>query len=102
MDNLKAILIRELKGYAKKGFNAVSYLTTSADEQHFVVMSIGKVHKKRIMNIGLVVELVGNKIIIDEDINTKPLVDALVQAGIPREQIILAYAGEPVPEPEPA
>ncbi len=26
------------------------------------------------------------------------IVDALVQAGVPREQIILAYAGEQVPE----
>jgi hypothetical protein len=29
----------------------------------------------------------------------KKLVDALVQAGIPRQQIILAYAGESIPEP---
>jgi hypothetical protein len=28
----------------------------------------------------------------------KPLVDALVDAGVPRAQIILAYAGEAVPE----
>ncbi|MBX3063608.1 MAG: hypothetical protein U0528_14555 [Anaerolineae bacterium] len=27
-----------------------------------------------------------------------PLIDALVQAGIPRDKIILAFAGEPVPE----
>ena len=37
-------------------------------------------------------------IIIDRDINNKPLIDALVQAGVPRTQIILAYMGEPVPE----
>lgn len=30
--------------------------------------------------------------------NNKPLVDALMQAGIPRAQIILGYAGEAVPE----
>jgi hypothetical protein len=30
--------------------------------------------------------------------NNKPLIDALVQAGIPRAQIILAYAGENAPE----
>lgn len=32
------------------------------------------------------------------DMNNQPPVDALVQAGLPRERIILAYAGEPVPE----
>lgn len=30
--------------------------------------------------------------------HNKPLVEALVQAGIPREKIVLAYAGEPVPQ----
>jgi hypothetical protein len=44
---------------------------------------------------------VNDQIIIERDINNKPLVDALVQNGIPREQIILAYAGEPVEEPMP-
>ncbi|MHB8626045.1 MAG: element excision factor XisI family protein [Aggregatilineales bacterium] len=99
MDNLKAVLIREVSAYAKKGYNCHSYLTTNADQSHLVVFAIGMVHSKRIVNTSLIVELIGDTIIIDEDINTKPLVDALVQAGVPREQIILAYEGEPVPEP---
>ena len=40
-------------------------------------------------------------IVIERDVNDKPLVDALLQAGIPRKQIVLAYAGEPVNEPVP-
>jgi hypothetical protein len=50
------------------------------------------------VNTGLIVHCIDNLIIVDRDINNKPLVDALVQAGVPRSQIILAYAGEPVPE----
>jgi len=46
----------------------------------------------------MIVEIVSNKIVIDRDIYDKQLVGALLQAGVPREQIILAYAGEPVPE----
>ncbi len=34
------------------------------------------------------------------DTLTRILVDALIQRGIPREQIILAYADEPIPDPE--
>jgi hypothetical protein len=41
-----------------------------------------------------VVRIIDNHIIIDHDANNKSLVDALEQAGIPREQIVLAYAGE--------
>jgi hypothetical protein len=44
--------------------------------------------------------VMGDKVIIDEDRSfDKPLVDALIHnGGIPREQIILAYAGEKLPE----
>ncbi|MEP7284354.1 MAG: element excision factor XisI family protein [Chloroflexota bacterium] len=98
MDRLREMLIAVLEAYTGTAYNGYSYLTSSADQHHFVVTSIGTVQGKRIVNIGLVVQLSDDTIIIDHDINNKPLVDALVQAGIPRTQIILAYAGEPVPE----
>lgn len=98
MDKLTETLIEVLTGYTGKAFNGYSYLTSSADQRHFVVTSVGTVSGQRIVNTGLVVQLANNTIIIDRDINDKPLVDALLQAGIPRSQIILAYAGEPVPE----
>ncbi len=98
MDRLRETLIAVLEGYTGKAFNGYSYLTSSADQRHFVVTSVGTIQGKRIVNTGLVVQLSNNTIIIDRDINNKPLLDALVQAGVPRAQIILAYAGEPVPE----
>jgi hypothetical protein len=43
--------------------------------------------------------VVGDKIFIDEDTTDKPLYEALMaNAGIPREQIVLAYAGETPPQ----
>jgi hypothetical protein len=98
MDTLKETLIHVLEGYTGKAFNGYSYLTSSPDQQHFVVTSVGHVQGKRVVNTGLVVQCINNSIIIDCDVNNKSLVDALLQAGIPRSQIILAYAGEPVPE----
>lgn len=97
MDKLTETLINVLEGYTGKAFNGYSYLTSSADQQHFVVTSVGYVRGQRVVNIGLVVQIVNNQIVIDKDINNKPLVDALLQAGVLRSQIILAYAGEPVP-----
>lgn len=98
MDRLRETLIAVLEGYTGKAFNGYSYLTSSTDQHHFVVTGVGTVQGKRIINTGLVVQLSDDMIIVDRDINNKPLVDALVQAGIPRTQIVLAYAGEPVPE----
>jgi len=44
----------------------------------------------------LVARVAGDRIIVERDVNDKPLVDALVQAGVPRRSIVLAYAGESV------
>ncbi len=41
-----------------------------------------------------VVRVVGDRGIVERDINDKPLVDALVATGVPRGQIVLAYTGE--------
>jgi hypothetical protein len=38
------------------------------------------------------------KVIIDEDTTDRPLVEELIRWDIPREQIILAYAGETLAE----
>jgi vancomycin permeability regulator SanA len=50
-----------------------------------------------VVDTGLIVRTIGDIIVIDRDNNSKPLFDALLQAGVPREQIVLAYAGESIP-----
>jgi len=97
IDTLK----RALEGYTGKGLNGYSCLTSSSDERVFAVVFVGYLPDKRLVDTDLIVRVVDNHIIIERDINDKPLVDALVQAGVPRQQIILAYAGEPVEEPAP-
>jgi XisI protein len=98
VDTIREILIRELEKYTGKAFNGYSFLAVSRDQAHFVITSVGYVRGQRIVNTAMIVEIVSNKIVIDRDIYDKQLVDALLQASVPREQIILAYAGEPVPE----
>jgi XisI protein len=98
MDNVKETLKRVLAGYTGEGLNGYSYLTSSADERVFTSVSVGRADGKEFVFADLIVRLIGNRIVIDHDANSDPLVDALVQAGIPRERIVLAYAGEPAPE----
>jgi hypothetical protein len=98
MDTTRETLIRELEKYAGRAFNGYSYLDSNSDQTHFVITSVGQIRERRVVNTAIIVQLINNKIIIDRDIFDKPLVEALVQAGIPRSQIVLAYAGEPVSE----
>jgi len=98
MARLKETLLQVMTGYAVKGLNCYSYLTTNEDETLFSVITIARVRDERIAEADMIVRLLDDKIIIEEDQNDKPLVDALMAAGISRQQIILAYAGEAVPE----
>ena len=63
-----------------------------ADESRTMTMSSPVLHHN------LVLRIAEGYVIIERDQNDKLVVDALVQAGIPRDKVILAYAGEPVPE----
>ncbi len=101
MDHLIDTLKQTLLGYTGKALNGYAYLTSAPDDHAFTVVSVGYLPGERIVDADLIVRVVGDRIVIERDINNKPLVDALVQNGIPREQIILAYAGEPVEEPTP-
>lgn len=98
MDSLKATLENVLKGYAGEGLNGYAYLIHDALQDVYTVISVGFIKKRRTVDANLIVRLVGDKIVIERDMNDKILADALIQAGVARSQIILAYAGEPVPE----
>jgi hypothetical protein len=96
MDTLKDTVQNVMMGYARKGLNSQSYLTHSDDNA--ILSVITTVQGKNTSFMSLLVRILADTIIIERDQNDKPLVDALVQAGVPRSKIILAYAGEPVPQ----
>lgn len=94
MDALSETLQSVMNGYAGQDLNGHSYLTRSVDGQVFTIVSIGVLRERHFAATSLVARVVNDRIVIDHDVNDKPLGDALVSAGIPRQQIVLAYAGE--------
>ena len=96
MDTVRDTVQHVLAGYAGEMLNGYSYLTANTDATVFVITAIGYIRDQHFVDTSLVVRIRDNTVIIDYDVNDKPLVDALLAAGIPRSQIILAYAGEAV------
>ena len=94
MDTLRETLQRVLAGYVGEMLNGYSYLTTNADRTVFAVIGLGYIGEQRFVDTSLIVRLEHNSIVVERDVNNKPLIDALLEAGIPRSQIVLAYAGE--------
>lgn len=99
MATLKETVFNVMQGYAGKGLNGISYLTTNDEYNIFNLVCISKLKDKRIANFGLIAWLRDDRVIIESDMTDKPLYEALMQAGIPREQIVLVYAGEEAPFP---
>jgi hypothetical protein len=100
MSTIETILKNEIAAYNRgKGWKVQGYLIEDA-HQHLYMMVIvpDDDHTEKKPAIALMARLIGQHIIIDEDITDRPLYEALIRAGIPREQLILRYAGEKVPE----
>ena len=95
---LSQITAKEVAAYAVKALNGNSFFAASPDNRLFAVVDVSIQNGKRYTGAGLIARIEGASVIIEYDMNDKPLVDALVQAGVPREQIVLAYIGESQPQ----
>ena len=96
MDDLRITLQETLMDYAGEGLNSYAYLMSNADDTAFAVIASASVHGNPVVNTGILARVENDMIIIERDMNDKQVVDALIQNGIPRDKIILAYAGETV------
>lgn len=94
MDALTKTVYDAVIGYARKGLNSQSYFTHNDDNTIFSVVTITTSNTSF---VSLLVRISNSTVIVEQDRNDKALVDALLQAGIQRESIILAYKGEPSP-----
>lgn len=94
MDTLSDTLSVVMAGYAGRDLNGESFLTRSEDRTVLTVLSVGHLRGQHFAVTSLAARLVDDHIVIEHDLNDRPLVDALVAVGVPRGKIILAYAGE--------
>jgi len=89
---------REVEKYAGISDDAKAYPILDGTRRTYAVNGIMNEHGKDHAWIIVQARVVENRVIIDEDnVLDKNLVYALLQAGIPREQIVLAYEGENTP-----
>jgi hypothetical protein len=101
METLKAIVREEVGWYAAGGTGANVRFFKSFDEEAQTYVVTAVVYPKYDDSAGVVVlvRIVGDKVVIEEDATDRPVEQRLMERGIPREKIILAYRGEPVPDP---
>lgn len=101
MDTLRQTVKDTVFSYVGGGFNVRMF--TLADEEHgiYAVNIVDSPVRKQPAGVVLLARVVGDQVVIEEDTTDRPLFQALMHRGVPREQIILAYANEAVPDAEP-
>ncbi len=98
MDSLKEVVHRVVAGYAGRGLNNISYLTQNEDGSVLTVVDFARIRGEHQAGVSVVVRIIEDHVIVERDQNDKIVRDALIQAGVPPERIILAYRGEALPE----
>ena len=63
------------------------------DEQrdHYLLMSVGWSGKRRVRSIPVYIRLKGGKIWVEDEWTDARVVDRMVEAGVPKEDIVLAF-----------
>ncbi len=85
----------EVAAYVANSFTSTLYALLDDTQKRYAVVALPHLPRPHPSRVVVMARVVEDKIIIDEDITDKPLVEALMtNAGVPREQIVLVYAGE--------
>jgi XisI protein len=97
MDSLANNVREVVFSYATGGLNLRSFPMVNEEHQVYAVLVVDYPVHRYPAGIVVMARIEDDQVFIEEDRTDRPLLDALVQAGVPREKIVLAYAGEAVP-----
>ncbi|MFN8371999.1 MAG: element excision factor XisI family protein [Anaerolineae bacterium] len=99
MDRLAQIVKEEVEKYAGtgEGINLRLFPISDDERKIYAVNAVDYPARSDSYFAVVMARVVGSYVIVEEDVTDKPLLDALLQRGIPRENIVLAYQGEPEP-----
>jgi hypothetical protein len=100
---LAEITRQEVQRYVGHTENAIMYALLDDKNQRYGAVLVPEEDAERPSYLVALARVEGDYVVIDEDgALDKPLHQALmVNGGVPREQIILAYRGETIPEADP-
>jgi hypothetical protein len=93
MDQLVDTVKQEICWYNTNGVRVQSYAVLDDSRQSYAVLAIDP-ERERPAGIIVFARVEDDRVIIEADLTDRPLYRHLMEVGIPREQIVLAYAGE--------
>lgn len=99
MDSSLAELVKKsVFAYAGGGINLKTFPMANEEKQVYAVLIIDTPIHKQDAGIMVMARVEGDYVIVEEDTTGDPFFHVLLQHGIPRDKIILAYRSEPLPQ----
>ncbi len=97
--DLTAAVVREIEDNVALGVQeADSYFLRDEAKHAYSFVSVPRKDPQDALII-MMARIADDKVVIETDHTDKPLYKALIEAGVPRNKIIRAYAGKTEPEP---
>ena len=91
MASLASIVKEVVFSYASGGLNLRTFALSNEEQGVYGVNVIDWPEHHRSAGVVVLARIEGEQVIVEEDLTDRPLVEALVTAGIPRERIVLKY-----------
>jgi hypothetical protein len=99
MDRLTDVVRDVVFWYAGGGFDLRTYAMVDEAQHAYSVISVSEPVGKFPSSVIVLARILDNLVIIEEDTTDRPLLNKLLEAGIPRHQIVCANEGEAIPMP---
>lgn len=87
-------LLDEYVSYKPAYGNIDSEVIVDETQNHFQLMRVGWLNKKRVHGAIIHVDIIKNKIWIQYDGTDRPIADELLKAGVPKDDIVLGFHPE--------
>jgi hypothetical protein len=95
VEQLMETVRHEVAEYVCLSPNATAYFVENSDQRVFAVLSVPTKDPQK-TSVVIMARVIDNQVVIESDKTNKPLYEALLQAGVQREQIVLRYEDEQV------
>ncbi len=75
----------------KPDMDVVTEIILDVERDHYALLHVGWENECRVHYASLHLDIINDKIWIQYDGTNRPVADALLEAGVPREDIVLAF-----------
>ncbi len=97
MASLAEVVREVVFRYASAGLNLRTYALSNDVQQIYAVNVIDWPARHNPASVVILARVEGEQVIIEEDSTDRPLVEALIDAGIPRERIVFKHVEQTSP-----